>query len=77
MVAAHAASGSTEQLTRLGEPFTAPQARPVAAMAWGLLVAAVRQRNGGQLELSNHAQGGFIVTLRVPLTLPNQTPARR
>ena len=35
------------------------------------LVTAVVEK-----ELSNHAQGGFIATLRLPLTQPNQLAAK-
>ncbi|MDX1299618.1 MAG: HAMP domain-containing sensor histidine kinase [Pseudomonas sp.] len=66
-----------EQLARLGEPFYRAPGQTSSGHGLGLAIARrAAERHGGQLELSNHAQGGFIATLRLPLTQPNQTPAR-
>lgn len=65
-----------EQLARLGEPFYRAPGQTSSGHGLGLAIARrAAERHGGQLELSNAAQGGFIATLRVPLTQPNQAPA--
>jgi two-component system OmpR family sensor kinase len=66
-----------EQLARLGEPFYRAPGQTSSGHGLGLAIARrAAERHGGQLELSNHAQGGFIATLRLPLTQPNQALAK-
>ncbi|WP_339907209.1 HAMP domain-containing sensor histidine kinase [Pseudomonas guineae] len=66
-----------EQLARLGEPFYRAPGQASNGHGLGLAIARrAAERHGGQLELSNHAQGGFIATLRMPLTQPNLAPAK-
>lgn len=73
----HGPGVAPEQLARLGEPFYRAPGQTSSGHGLGLAIARrAAERHGGQLELSNHAQGGFVATLRVPLTPPNQTPAK-
>ncbi|NMY52351.1 HAMP domain-containing sensor histidine kinase [Pseudomonas sp. WS 5011] len=73
----HGPGVAPEMLTRLGEPFFRAPGQTSSGHGLGLAIARrAAERHGGQLELSNHAQGGFIATLRLPLTLLNQAPTR-
>ncbi|WP_405120509.1 sensor histidine kinase [Pseudomonas leptonychotis] len=73
----HGPGAAPEQLARLGEPFYRAPGQTSSGHGLGLAIARrAAQRHGGELELSNHAQGGFIATLRLPLTQPNQLAAK-
>ena len=73
----HGAGVAPELLARLGEPFYRAPGQTSSGHGLGLAIARrAAERHGGQLELSNHAQGGFVATLRLPLTPPNQAQAK-
>lgn len=73
----HGPGVTPEQLPRLGEPFFRAPGQANNGHGLGLAIARrAVERHGGQLELSNHAQGGFVATLRLPLTPPNPPVAR-
>ena len=73
----HGPGVAPELLARLGEPFYRAPGQTSSGHGLGLAIARrAAERHSGQLELSNHAQGGFIATLRLPLTPPNQAQAR-
>ncbi|WP_341303396.1 HAMP domain-containing sensor histidine kinase [Pseudomonas sp. TMP25] len=72
----HGPGVTPEQLARLGEPFYRAPGQTSSGHGLGLAIARrAAERHGGQLELSNHAQGGFVATLRIPLNQANQSPA--
>lgn len=55
-------------LEQLGEPFFRAPGQSTAGHGLGLAIARrAAERHGGQLTLANHAQGGFIATLVLPL----------
>lgn len=69
----HGPGVTPEQLTRLGEPFYRAPGQTSSGHGLGLAIARrAAERHGGQLELSSPAHGGFIATLRLPLTQPNE-----
>lgn len=71
----HGPGAALEHLSRLGEPFFRAPGQTSSGHGLGLAIARrAAERHGGQLELSNHAQGGFVATLRVPLTQPQARP---
>jgi two-component system, OmpR family, sensor kinase len=71
----HGPGAPPELLARLGEPFFRAPGQTSSGHGLGLAIARrAAERHGGQLELSNHAQGGFIATLRLPLTAPQARP---
>lgn len=71
----HGPGAAPELLARLGEPFFRAPGQTSSGHGLGLAIARrAAERHGGQLELSNHAQGGFIATLRLPLTAPQARP---
>jgi two-component system, OmpR family, sensor kinase len=73
----HGPGVAAEQVARLGEPFFRAPGQASNGHGLGLAIARrAAERHGGQLELSNHAQGGFVATLRLPLTPPHQQAAR-
>ncbi len=72
----HGPGVTPEQLARLGEPFYRAPGQTSSGHGLGLAIARrAAERHGGQLELRNHAQGGFVATLYLPLNQDNQTPA--
>ncbi|PTS83598.1 two-component sensor histidine kinase [Pseudomonas sp. HMWF032] len=71
----HGPGVALEQLAHLGEPFFRAPGQTSSGHGLGLAIARrAAERHGGQLELENHAQGGFIATLRLPLTQPQARP---
>ncbi|WP_422911675.1 sensor histidine kinase [Pseudomonas sp. MAC6] len=71
----HGPGAALEHLSRLGEPFFRAPGQTSSGHGLGLAIARrAAERHGGQLELANHAQGGFVATLRVPLTQPQARP---
>ncbi|WP_085595939.1 MULTISPECIES: HAMP domain-containing sensor histidine kinase [unclassified Pseudomonas] len=57
-----------EYLAQLGEPFFRAPGQSAAGHGLGLAIARrAAERHGGSLVLDNHAQGGFIATLELPL----------
>lgn len=72
----HGPGVTPEQLARLGEPFYRAPGQTSSGHGLGLAIARrAAERHGGQLELRNHAQGGFVATLYLPLNQDHQTPA--
>ncbi|MFP6848771.1 MAG: HAMP domain-containing sensor histidine kinase [Pseudomonas sp.] len=73
----HGPGTAAEHLARLGEPFFRAPGQTSSGHGLGLAIARrAAERHGGQLELSNHAQSGFVATLRLPLTQPQQPAAK-
>jgi two-component system OmpR family sensor kinase len=71
----HGPGVAPELLPRLGEPFFRAPGQTSSGHGLGLAIARrAAERHGGLLELSNHAQGGFIATLRLPLTQSQTKP---
>lgn len=71
----HGPGAAPGHLSRLGEPFFRAPGQTSSGHGLGLAIARrAAERHGGQLELANHAQGGFVATLRVPLTQPQARP---
>lgn len=71
----HGPGAAPEHLSRLGEPFFRAPGQTSSGHGLGLAIARrAAERHGGQLELANHAQGGFVATLRLPLTQPPARP---
>ncbi|HTN31699.1 MAG TPA: HAMP domain-containing sensor histidine kinase [Pseudomonas sp.] len=65
----HGAGVSEEHLGQLGEPFFRAPGQTAAGYGLGLAMARrAAERHGGQLLLANHAEGGFVATLDLPLT---------
>lgn len=65
----HGPGVSEEHLARLGEPFfRAPGQESNDGYGLGLAIARrAAQRHGGQLQLSNHPEGGLLACLELPL----------
>jgi len=58
-------------LTQLSEPFFRAPGQTTAGHGLGLAIARrAAERHGGRLQLSNHPQGGFIASLKLPLSPP-------
>lgn len=58
-------------LTQLSEPFFRAPGQTAAGHGLGLAIARrAAERHGGALQLSNHPQGGFIASLKLPLSPP-------
>ncbi|WXL27324.1 HAMP domain-containing sensor histidine kinase [Ectopseudomonas mendocina] len=64
----HGPGVAEEHLARLHEPFFRAPDQGANGHGLGLAIARrAAERHGGQLILANHAAGGFIATLRLPL----------
>lgn len=64
----HGPGAPEEYLAQLGEPFFRAPGQSAAGHGLGLAIARrAAERHGGSLVLDNHAQGGFIATLELPL----------
>lgn len=64
----HGPGVAEEYLAQLGEPFFRAPGQSAAGHGLGLAIARrAAERHGGGLQLANHAQGGFIATLDLPL----------
>ncbi|ERO61630.1 sensor histidine kinase [Pseudomonas piscis] len=64
----HGPGAPEEYLAQLGEPFFRAPGQSAAGHGLGLAIARrAAERHGGSLILDNHAQGGFIATLELPL----------
>lgn len=64
----HGPGVAAEHLPRLGEPFFRAPGQASSGHGLGLAIARrAAQRHGGQLQLANHPQGGFVATLLLPL----------
>ncbi|WP_409298864.1 ATP-binding protein [Pseudomonas sp. KCJK8993] len=64
----HGPGAPEEYLAQLGEPFFRAPGQSAAGHGLGLAIARrAAERHGGSLLLNNHAQGGFIATLELPL----------
>ncbi|MQA52946.1 HAMP domain-containing sensor histidine kinase [Pseudomonas piscis] len=64
----HGPGAPEEYLAQLGEPFFRAPGQSTAGHGLGLAIARrAAERHGGSLILDNHAQGGFIATLELPL----------
>ena len=62
----HGPGVAPEHLAQLGEPFYRAPGQSAAGHGLGLAIARrAAQRHGGDLQLKNHPQGGFIATLRL------------
>lgn len=60
-------------LDQLGEPFFRAPDQPAPGYGLGLAIARrAAQRHGGHLDLSNHPDGGFVATLRLPHRIERQ-----
>ena len=71
----HGPGVATEHLKHLGEPFYRAPGQTSSGHGLGLAIARrAAERHGGQLELANHAQGGFVAALRLPLNQPAARP---
>jgi len=58
-------------LAQLSEPFFRAPGQTTAGHGLGLAIARrAAERHGGTLQLSNHPQGGFIASLKLPLSPP-------
>lgn len=64
----HGPGAPEEYLAQLGEPFFRAPGQSAGGHGLGLAIARrAAERHGGSLILDNHAQGGFIATLELPL----------
>jgi len=64
----HGPGVAAAHLARLGEPFFRAPGQSTAGHGLGLAIARrAAERHGGNLNLANHPQGGFIATLELPL----------
>jgi two-component system OmpR family sensor kinase len=64
----HGPGVAEEHLARLHEPFYRAPGQTTNGHGLGLAIARrAAERHGGQLMLSNHADGGFVATLHLPL----------
>ena len=64
----HGPGVAEEYLAQLGEPFFRAPGQSAAGHGLGLAIARrAAERHGGGLQLANHAEGGFIATLDLPL----------
>lgn len=69
----HGPGVQAEHLSQLGEPFYRAPGQTAAGHGLGLAIAKrAAERHGGSLVLANHAQGGFVASLELPL-LPGVT----
>lgn len=58
-------------LARLSEPFFRAPGQTTAGHGLGLAIARrAAERHGGELILGNHPRGGFVATLKLPMTTP-------
>jgi len=58
-------------LARLSEPFFRAPGQTTAGHGLGLAIARrAAERHGGELILGNHPRGGFVATLKLPMTAP-------
>jgi two-component system, OmpR family, sensor kinase len=65
----HGPGVAPEYLAQLGEPFFRAPGQDSAGHGLGLAIARrAAERHGGSLILSNHAQGGFVARLELPIT---------
>ncbi|MCL7462057.1 HAMP domain-containing sensor histidine kinase [Pseudomonas sp. NW5] len=65
----HGPGVASEHLSRLGEPFFRAPGQSSSGHGLGLAIARrAAQRHGGQLQLANHPEGGFVATLQLPVT---------
>jgi len=63
----HGPGVASEYLRQLGEPFFRAPGQSGSGHGLGLAIARrAAQRHGGELLLSNHPEGGFVATLRLP-----------
>lgn len=70
----HGPGVATESLDHLGKPFYRAPGQTSNGHGLGLAIARrAAERHGGMLALSNHAQGGFVATLRLPVNQPTAT----
>ncbi|MGE4407423.1 ATP-binding protein [Pseudomonas sp.] len=68
----HGAGVADEHLSQLSEPFFRAPGQTAAGHGLGLAIARrAAQRHGGQLQLANHPDGGFIASLCLPLPSPS------
>ncbi|MFJ4586340.1 ATP-binding protein [Pseudomonas moraviensis] len=64
----HGQGVQAEHLSQLGEPFYRAPGQTAAGHGLGLAIAKrAAERHGGTLTLANHAQGGFVASLELPL----------
>ena len=64
----HGPGVAAEHLEQLGEPFFRAPGQTAAGHGLGLAIARkAAERHGGTLQLANHAQGGFVATLIMPV----------
>lgn len=67
----HGPGVADEHLPQLSEPFFRAPGQTAAGHGLGLAIARrAAERHGGQLQLANHPDGGFIARLRLPLAGP-------
>ena len=64
----HGPGVKADDLPRLGEPFFRSDQQQATGYGLGLAIARrAVQRHGGDLHLANHAEGGFVATVTLPL----------
>lgn len=64
----HGPGVAEEHLEHLGEPFFRAPGQNASGHGLGLAIARrAVERHGGSLSLANHAEGGFVATLDLPL----------
>jgi signal transduction histidine kinase len=64
----HGPGVADEHLPQLSQPFFRAPGQTAAGHGLGLAIARrAAERHGGQLQLANHPDGGFIASLRLPL----------
>ena len=67
----HGPGVAEAHLAQLGEPFYRAPGQTSAGHGLGLAIARkAAERHGGSLVLGNHAQGGFVATLELPVAGP-------
>ena len=67
----HGPGVADEHLPQLSEPFFRAPGQTAAGHGLGLAIARrAAERHGGQLQLANHPDGGFVARLRLPLAGP-------
>ena len=70
----HGPGVAEEHLRQLGEPFFRAPGQTSAGHGLGLAIARkAAERHGGSLVLGNHAQGGFVATLELPVAGPTSS----
>lgn len=70
----HGPGVAEEHLAQLGEPFFRAPGQTSAGHGLGLAIARkAAERHGGSLVLGNHAQGGFVATLELPVAGPTSS----